>query len=73
MLNSMLSMLPRFGLGLILCSLASCATVIPVSDGCRIFGPIYSSPQDTAPTLSQIDAHNAAWEAACLPADQRVK
>lgn len=36
------------------------------SDACKVFAPIiYSRKSDTAETITQVQAHNDAWDALC--------
>lgn len=44
--------------------LGACSS-LPVDSGCKAFGPISWSKQDTDPTKKQIVAHNRAYDAIC--------
>jgi hypothetical protein len=43
----------------------SACSSLPVDSGCKSFGPISWSKQDTDPTKKQIVAHNRAYDAIC--------
>jgi hypothetical protein len=48
------------------CSVTSTTETGEAEVACKVFAPItYSSSGDTPETISQIKAHNRAWEAVC--------
>lgn len=50
---------------LILALLSGCETVLPVSDYCVLYEPIYHGPEDSEDTRGQIDRQNAIWLEIC--------
>jgi len=50
---------------LILLLLTGCATASRGADYCMVYEPVYTSPEDTEETRTQVDGNNAVWLELC--------